>query len=143
VYPDSSVESFISEHFIPARAHIKEQPATFERFNAQWTPTILVVDGNGTERHRIEGFLPAEDFLRQLRLGLAHVLRASGTFAEAEKVYRELAAGSDDIAAEGLYWAGVSKYKGTNDAAALGETTAAFKQRFQESPWAKKASVWG
>jgi hypothetical protein len=136
------VESLIRESFIPARAHIKEQPQTFERFNAQWTPTILILDSKGTERHRIEGFLPADDFLAQLKLGLAHAARLGGQFGDAEKRYRELAAGNDEVAAESLYWAGVSNYKATNDPAALGETAKAFSERFTDSPWAKKSSVW-
>jgi len=143
VYPDPRVASFIADHFIPARAHVKENQAAFERFNAQWTPTILIADAKGTERHRIEGFLPADDFLAQLCIGLAHASRLSGNFADAETRYRELADGSDDVAAESLYWAGVSRYKATGDASALGETAQAFKQRFQDSAWAKKASVWG
>lgn len=122
---------------------MKENQAAFERFGAQWTPTILVLDSGGTERHRIEGFLPADDFLNQLRLGLAHAARLTGNFADAETRYRELASGDDDVAAESLYWAGVSKYKGSNDAAALGDTAKAFKERFKDSSWAKKASVWG
>jgi hypothetical protein len=142
VYPDPRVAQFVTDHFIPARAHVKEQPQTLERFNVQWTPTILIVDPAGVERHRIEGFLPADDFLGQLRLGLAHAARLGGDFSGAEKRYRELAKGEDDVAAESLYWAGVSKYKETGDAAALGETAKAFSERFKDSSWAKKASVW-
>jgi hypothetical protein len=37
----------------------------------------------------------------------------------------------------------VTRYKATNDAAALAETTKAFKERYSDSTWAKKASVWG
>jgi Thioredoxin-like domain len=143
VYPAPNVESFINENLIPARAHVKENQAAFERFNAQWTPTVLILDPKGTERHRIEGFLPADDFLAQLRLGLAHAARLGGDFAGAEQRYRELSQGTDEVAAESLYWAGVSKYKATNDGSALGDTASAFKERFTGSPWAKKASVWG
>lgn len=46
------------------------------------------------------------------------------------------------MAPEALYWAGVSKYKGTGDPGALQETAAHFKTRFTDSSWAKKASVW-
>jgi hypothetical protein len=137
------VAQFITETFIPARAHVKEQPAVFDRFDAQWTPTILVLDRDGTERHRIEGFLPKDDFLAQVKIGLAHAARSRGDFADAEQRYRELAAGEGDTAAESLYWAGVSRYKSTNDAAALGDTAKAFKERFTDSAWAKKSSVWG
>ena len=142
MYPDPKVATFITENFIPARAHVKEQPEAFERFGAQWTPTILITDRDANERHRIEGFLPADDFLAQLKLGLAHAARTRGDFANAERRYRELANGDDDVAAESLYWAGVSRYKATNDGAALGETAKAFSTRFQDSSWAKKASVW-
>ena len=109
----------------------------------QWTPTVAIRDGDA-ERHRFEGFLPAPDFFAQLRLGLAHVARARGDFAEAERRYREIAddPSAGDVAPEALYWAGVSKYKGSGDAGALAETAGDFKTRYAESPWAKKASVW-
>jgi len=36
----------------------------------------------------------------------------------------------------------VSKYKATGDAAALKETAQRFGDRYQDSTWATKASVW-
>jgi TolA-binding protein len=47
-----------------------------------------------------------------------------------------------EAAAEAQYWAGVSRYKATGDGGALKETARAFDERYQDSPWAKKASVW-
>ena len=145
MYPDPQVASFITENFVPYRAHVREQSDVFERFGVQWTPTISIREADGTERHHFEGYLPTPDFLAQLRLGLAHAARARGDWTEAERRYRELAddPGAGDVAPEALYWTGVSKYKGTGDAAALGETATAFKTRFTDTPWAKKASVWG
>jgi hypothetical protein len=142
VYTDPGVSQFITDNFIPARAHVKENQEAFARFGAEWTPTILIMDRDGNERHRIEGFLPAEDFLAQVQLGLAHAARSRGEFADAERRYRELSTGEGDVAAESLYWAGVSRYKSTNDPSALGDTAKAFGERFTDSPWAKKASVW-
>lgn len=139
---------FITENFIPARVHVREQAADFkrlgERFSAQWTPTILIIDPTGTERHRVEGFLPADDLLAELTLGLGHSAFARSEFSEAEKRFREVLERfpNSEVAAEAQYWAGVSRYKATNDAAALGETARQFTQRFQDSIWAKKASVW-
>jgi hypothetical protein len=123
---------------------VKEQPEAFERFDVQWTPTILILDPSGVERHRIEGFLPVPDFLAQLRLGLAHEARLRGDWSKAERLYRELAddSAAGEVAPEALYWAGVSRYKGTGEASALAETGQAFKTRFADSAWAKKASVW-
>lgn len=49
---------------------------------------------------------------------------------------------SGEAGAEALYWAGVSRYKATNDPSALQQTAEGFKSRFSGSTWAKKASVW-
>jgi hypothetical protein len=148
VYPDPQVSEFITRHFAPVLAHVRDQAELFkqlgQRFNAQWTPTVLIVDPDGRERHRIEGFLPVDEFLSQLRLGLAHSAFARGQFGEAEPLFREVVERhpNTEAAAEAQYWAGVSRYKATNDAGALADTARAFGERYQESNWAKKASVW-
>jgi thioredoxin-related protein len=143
VYSDAEVEEFIETSFTPARFHVKEQGDAFPRFGAEWTPTILVSSSEGKEHHRIEGFLPKEDFLAQLRLGLAHLARESGDFETAESRYGELADNEQsDLAAEALYWTGVSRYKRTNDGSALSETARQMRARYPESSWMKRASVW-
>ena len=144
MYPDERVGRFIQENFLPVKIHIKENHAGFDRFAVQWTPTVIVADPNGTERYRFEGYLPTDDFLAQLDLGLAKSAFANGNFAEAERRYREVVEkhSKSDAAAEALYWAGVSRYKASNDAGALKETAQAFQSRYSDSQWAKKASVW-
>jgi len=49
---------------------------------------------------------------------------------------------NSDAAAEAQYWAGVSRYKASNDGAALKATADAFKKKYSDSTWAKKASIW-
>ncbi len=138
----------VEESFVPVRVHVKENAAEYkrlgERFSAQWTPTILVVDTAGTERHRIEGFLPADDFLPQLVLGTAHAAFAGGDYNTAAQRFDEILSRyqSSEAAPEAQYWTGVSKYKATGDASALKETARRFTERFQDTSWAKKSSVW-
>ncbi len=138
------MESFINNNYIPVKIHIKEQPKTFERFGAQWTPTIQVLDTDGTKRHQFEGFLPPDDFLAQLKLGLARSAFARQRWKEAESRYDDIVKTlpGSDAAPEALYWLGVSRYKGGGDATALQQTAEAFKSRYSDSTWAKKASVW-
>ena len=149
MYPDERIARFITDNFIPARVHVRDQADDFlrfgQRYNAQWTPTILELDPDGVERHRIEGFLPGDDFLAQLMLGVGHMAFKRGDFAEAERRFREVVdtLPHSDAAAEALYWAGVSRYKKSGDSSALGETARAFTQSYTQSPWAKKASIWG
>ena len=145
MYPDPRVDKFINENFIPVKIHIKEQPKTFERFGAQWTPTIQLLDPDGTKRHQFEGFLPPDDFLAQLKLGLAHSAFARQQWKEAEDRYEDIVKTlpGTDAAPEALYWLGVSRYKGSGDGSQLQHTAQAFKNRYTDSTWAKKASVWG
>ena len=139
---------FVGQHFVPVRVHVKDNPQEFQRlgarFDAQWTPTTLVVDPSGTERHRIEGFLPTDDFLSQLALGLAKAAFARKDYDAARGLYREVLERypRTDAAPEAQYWAGVSEYRATNDPAALKATGEAFRARYADSSWAKKASVW-
>ena len=149
MYSDPQVIDFVMRQFVPVRVHVKENAAEFkrlgERFSAQWTPTTLLVDASGTERHRIEGFLPKDDFLSQLALGLAKAAFARNDYRTAERLYSDIVERfpNTDAAPEAQYWSGVSKYRATNDGSALKATGEAFRRRYQDSTWAKKASVWG
>ena len=148
MYPDPRVADLIATHFVPVRVHAKEQPEQFQdlgaRFNAQWTPTTLIVDHSGHEKHRIEGFLPADDFLAQLRLGLAHSKFSRGLFTEAAQQFSAVVENhsTTDAAPEALYWAGVARYKAMSDPTALSATAEEFRTRYSDTSWAKKASVW-
>ena len=148
MYTDVRVVDFINEYFVPVRVHVREQPDEFKqlgaKFGAQWTPTILVIDDEGEVRHRIEGFLPVPDFLAQLMLGLGKSAFADNRFEAAEEWYTRVvqAYPETDAAPEALYWAGVARYKATGDPAALQQTASNFHERYSDTSWAKKASVW-
>jgi outer membrane protein assembly factor BamD (BamD/ComL family) len=124
--------------------HIKENPAGFHRFEALWTPTALVLDENGKERHRIEGYLPRDEFVAQLLLGLARVSFMQKKWQAAEQIYDEILKKHPDSTAapEGVYWKGVSHYKATNDHHVLREVPKTLQQKYPESVWAKKAIPW-
>ena len=130
---------------MPLGAHIKERPAYFHRFDAVWTPTVLVLDADGTERLRVEGYLPKDEFRAQLEMGLARVAFMHKRWADAEQRYARVFERYPDskAAPEAVYWRGVSRYKATNDHTALGEVAEQFRHKYQDSVWALKASVWG
>jgi outer membrane protein assembly factor BamD (BamD/ComL family) len=116
----------------------------FKRFEAIWTPTVLLLDPEGRERLRVEGYLSKPEFAAHLGLGLARVAfmnkrgeEASAKYDEVVKLYPLTHA-----AAEAFYWAGVSRYRMTKDHQALDALGRDFKTRYPESIWALKASVW-
>jgi len=109
-----------------------------------WTPTTLVLDEAGKERHRIEGYLPRDEFAAQLTLGLARVAFMRKKWADAEKLYDEILQKypSSAAAPEAVYWKAVCHYKATNDHTVLGEVQQSLQQQYPDSVWAKKALPW-
>lgn len=148
MYSAPEVIDYIEGHFSPVRVHVTRNREEFqrlgERFDAHWTPTILLVDGRGRELHRIEGFLPRRDFMSQLALGVAKTSFARQDYAQAAPLFRQVVDeySDTDAAPEALYWAGVSQYRATDDPNALADTARAFREQYRDSTWAKKSSVW-
>jgi hypothetical protein len=129
---------------VPLEAHIKEHPAYFHRFDGVWTPTVLILDSNGVERYRLEGYLPKDEFRAQLELGLARVAFMNKNWSDAERRYIEVLDRypNSKAAPEALYWKGVSHYKATNDHTVLGQLAVQFKQKYSDSIWALKTLAW-
>ena len=138
----------MEKEYVPVRVHVQKQADEYQRlskkYGAEWTPTTLMLDPGGSERHRVEGFLPAAEFVPHLEFGAARIAFSSGEFETAETRFRHIVDSHTEaeVAPEALYWAGVSRYKGGNDADALKETATALREKYPDSPWAKKASVW-
>ena len=109
-----------------------------------WTPTVLFLDSAGVERFRLEGYLPRQEFAAQLELALGRIAFMHKKWAEAENHYNNVRSKYVDTAsaAEALYWSGGSYYKKTNDHTVLGRVGLELAQKYPDSMWTKKASVW-
>jgi hypothetical protein len=144
VYPNPRVSEFIRQHFTPVRIHIKEQPTMWKRFEVRWTPTVLILGPDGKEARRVEGFLPAEELLAQIELGMGFVAVNEKDWATAREWFDRVVSELADTAGapEALYWSGVARYSANHDGAALKDLGRAFKERYTGTEWAKRASIW-
>ncbi|MCA1818033.1 MAG: thioredoxin family protein [Acidobacteria bacterium] len=102
----------MNENFTPLEAHIKEHPAYFHRFDANWTPTVVVLDSAGAERARNEGYLSKEEFRAWLETALARVAFTHKRWAEAQERYARVAESYPDSAwaPEAVYWRAVAPF---------------------------------
>jgi TolA-binding protein len=102
------------------------------------------MNSSGDERWRIEGYLPKNEFRSQLELGLARISFMDKHWADAEQRFGQVIGRYAETAAapEAVYWKGVSQYKRTNDHTVLGGVAQELGEKYPESVWAKKASVW-
>jgi thioredoxin-like negative regulator of GroEL len=143
VYPAPAVTAFIVEQFVPVRIHVKEQPRMWHRFGIRWTPTVMVLSPDGHEVRRIEGFLPEQDLLGQLRLGLGYEAANRKDWPAAERWFGEASrAKNTDAEPEGVYWEGVARYSASHDANVLKELGKSIASRYPNTSWAKRSSIW-
>jgi len=144
VYTDERVAVLISARFVPARMIRSEAPQDATRFNVSWTPTFVIAEPDGTERHRLVGFLPVEDFLAQIELGLAKAEFGRERFVDAQRAFEDVVAryAHTHAGPESDYWAGVSRYKQDKDRQFLKATAERLRGRYPSSEWTIRASVW-
>lgn len=124
--------------------HIKENPRNFHRFDAVWTPTVLIMDPNGEERSRLEGYLPREEFRAHLEMGLGRVAFMKKDWANAEQHFKRVADEFPDskFAPQALYYRGVSRYSASHEGSELGNTAAALKEKFPGNEWQLRSIPW-
>jgi hypothetical protein len=129
---------------LPVKAHIKEHPAWFHRFEAVWTPTVLLLDSEGKERVRLEGYLPNDDFIAALESGLGRIAFVHKKYADAERWYGDVVTrfGRSHSAPGAMYWRAVTHYKATNDHTVLGKVAGELRSTYPSSVWASKAIPW-
>ena len=86
-----------------------------------------------------------DDFLAQLDLGLGKLHFQQEDYRGAEQQFRMVCESFPKTAAapEACYWAGVAAYKGTNDPSHLAAAGKTLREKYADSEWARKASVWG
>jgi hypothetical protein len=144
VYPAPAVASLINESFVPLRVHVKENPKAWHRFGVRWTPTVMVANPDGTEVRRFEGFLPEEDLLGQLELGLGYLAANRKDWATAERWFHAASKREKtDAGPEGLYWEGVAQYSASHDHTLLPKLRERVTAKYPSSSWAKRSVVWG
>jgi TolA-binding protein len=104
----------------------------------------MLLDLPSREIHRIEGFLPTDDLLSQLELGLANRAFGLSNWVDAANAFQQVAQNypKTDAAPEALYWTGVSRFKANGNPSVLGLALYDLKQRYPQSSWTKRASVW-
>ena len=105
---------------------------------------MLLLDKEGKERVRFEGYLPNEDFLAALESGLGRIAFVHKNYPDAERWYNDVVArfGNSHSAAEAMYWRAVARYKATNDHTVLGKVAEELRREYPTSVWTGKTIPW-
>lgn len=144
-YQDSEVIAFLTKNFVPWRVDYLKQTDLVERFGVEWTPWVSIVDEQCTEHHHDLGVMEPDEFLGQLKLGLARMAYHRGDFAKASEMFDTACKEHPQSAAapEAIWYRGVSNFRAFGDGSVLKATRLELEERYPHSVWGQKAGAWG
>lgn len=139
-YPDERVVEFVQKNLIPLRVAFDSQPLATQ-FNLKWTPTLITLDPDGKEHQRTVGFLPPEELIPSLLLGIAKSYFNRERFGEAlstlDKIVTDYS--QSDSVPEAIYLRGVCGYKNTHNPKPLKEAYEYLQTKYPSNEWTKRA----
>jgi outer membrane protein assembly factor BamD (BamD/ComL family) len=105
---------------------------------------VIVMDGEGSERRRLEGYLPKDDFQAWLELGLGRVAFMKKNWAAAEKHYANVIEQfpASKFAPEAAYYRGVSRYSASHESSELANTAAVLAEKYPGTEWQLRSIPW-
>jgi len=141
-YPNQSVIDYLAKNFVPVRYNAQTSADAKGKYRVLWAPTVILLDPDGTEYHRFNGFLPPDEFIPQLEFGLGKMalekqdIKTAG--AQMKMVVEKYP--KSDVAPEAQYWVGVIAYQITHDVNDEINEWKKITERYPNSIWAKKVS---
>jgi thioredoxin-related protein len=71
-YPNAKVVGLATSKFIPVKidAGTEAGGKVFQEFKGEAVPTIVFVSPKGKELHRFVGFMPPDDFIKEMNTAL-------------------------------------------------------------------------
>jgi len=136
------VQAIVSEYCVPIQINntLDENKPTVQRFRHVWTPDLRVLDGDGYELYRWNGYLPPAEFAAQLLAALAHARLRLREFDAAEMLYADVLRRFPTalVAPEAQYFSGVTGYRKSGEANALLHGWHELEKTYPDSEWAVK-----
>jgi hypothetical protein len=142
-FPDTAVSNFIIDRMIPLHADVGARSLASD-FRVVWTPTLIVLDYYGKEHQRTVGFIPPDELVATLLLGIGKVGFENDQFNEAVIQFNTLINGfpKSAVAPEAVYLRGVARYKSSHAVGALKDIYQQLLAEYPESAWTRRAQPY-
>lgn len=139
-FPDQDVSNFIIDRMVPLRVPLADQKLSAE-FRVAWTPTLIVLDFYGREHQRALGYIPPDEMVAWLLLGIGKVGLANDQFNEAVLQWTTLLNSYPQSASapEAVYLRGVARFKSSRSDTALKECCRQLLAEYPGSEWTRRA----
>ena len=139
-FAETGVSNFITDRVIALRAEVGARNLASD-FRVVWTPTLVVLDYYGKEHQRTVGYIPPDELVASLLLGIGKVGFENDQFNEAVIQLNTLLNGFPKSASapEAVYLRGVARYKSSHAVGALQDTYQQLLAQYPESKWTRRA----
>ena len=143
-YPEALVAATITAHCVPVQINTQDGNGAdvVARYRQVWTPDLRILEAEGGELYRWNGYLPPFEFVPQLlvalgqaRLRLHEEEAATRLFAETLQRFPTSAS-----APEAQYFLGVAAYKASHEGSDLQRHWHRLQTRYPQSIWRTKQS---
>ena len=113
-------------------------------FLVVWTPTLIILDFYGKEHQRTVGFIPPDEMIASLLLGIGKVGFDNDQFNEAGIQFNTLLRAFPQSAAapEAIYLRGAARYKSSHAAEALKDAYQQLLAEHPENEWTRRAEPY-
>jgi hypothetical protein len=139
-FQDLDVSNFITDRMVALRAPIGARTLAAD-FRVVWTPTLVVLDYYGKEHQRTLGYIPPDEMVASLLLGIGKVALNNDQFSDAGVQLNTLLNGypQSATAPEAVYLRGLARYKSSHAATALKDCYRQLLTQYPASEWTKRA----
>ncbi len=143
-YPQTEVAETILAHSVPVQFDNskKENNVFLHGLHHIWTPDVRILNHDGYELYRWDGFLPPSEFIARTLCGFALAYLRLKRFEQAEAVYVDVLKrfSTTYAAPEAQYYLGVTRYRRDPDSDELLTQWANLRSRYPESEYRVKQS---
>jgi len=142
-YIDPVVITFINNTLVPLRLPAADK-SLGSRYRIKWTPTLLILDGEGIEHNRTLGFYPPDELIPALLLGMGKAKFNLPDRAAACECFESILVDYplSSQAPEAVYLNGVSRYIETREVTNLINIYDHLADEYPDSPWLIRADPY-
>ncbi|HEX3459242.1 MAG TPA: tetratricopeptide repeat protein [Candidatus Baltobacteraceae bacterium] len=143
-YLQTEVVETILAHSVPLQFDNSKKENNFflHGIHHIWTPDVRILNHDGYELYRWDGFLPPSEFIARTLCGFALAYLRLKRFEQAEAVYVDVLKrfSTTYAAPEAQYYLGVTRYRRDPDSDELLTQWANLRSRYPESEYRVKQS---
>lgn len=144
-FPEPAVVGTINNSYVALQINTKETEAKpiVERFRQVWTPDVRMLEADGFEYYRWNGYLPPFEFLPQLLVAEAHARLRQKNIEAAADIYNDVVERfpTSRVAPEAAYYAAVGNYRASKNSVDLMKGWEKPRRRYPDSDWRLKQTM--